>query len=345
MLITDFAEQPIEGIQPSPKNMVYKIGAVSRITGIGSETLRAWERRYNAVIPKRSDSGDRKYSREDITKLLMLKSLTESGIAIGSIASLNAVELKSLFEEHSKHQYKHTNGIQKNLTANDVDCNVALLGDGFPVRILDGLEEVKGINLVGMYNSVNEFRDTLDKSKQINTVVVETPTINSNTKEQMAKILETSGAWHVVLIYGFANQKQIEELQSSQTTVIRSAVDVQELARLCIFHSGGSERLPGLEAGSTLHYEQTIPSRKFSNKHLMKLASISSTIKCECPKHISDIIKDLVSFEIYSAECENENEQDAALHNYLHATTAQARSMLEEAMSHLIRVEGIDLNQ
>lgn len=345
MLITNFAEQNIEGIQPSPKDMIYKIGAVARITGIGSETLRAWERRYKAVIPERSDSGDRKYSREDVTKLLMLKSLTESGIAIGSIASLDAIELKSLFEEHNKHQYKHTNGTQKNLTANNVDCNVALLGDGFPVRILDGLEEVKGINLVGMYESVNEFRDTLDKSKQINIVVVETPTINSNTKEQMAKILEISGAWHVVLIYGFANQQQIEELQSSQTTVVRSAVDVQELARLCIVHSGGSERLPGLETGSTLHYEQTIPSRIFSNKHLTKLASISSTIKCECPKHLSDIVKDLVSFEIYSAECENENDQDAALHGYLHAATAQARSMLEEAISHLIRVEGIDLNQ
>ena len=57
------------------------------------------------------------------------------------------------------------------------------------------------------------------------------------------------------------------------------------------------------------------------------------------------MVKDLVAFEIYSAECENENEQDAALHNYLHATSAQARSMLEEAMAHLIRVEEIDINQ
>jgi DNA-binding transcriptional MerR regulator len=344
MLITDFAEDNIKGIQPNPESMVYKIGAVSRITGIGSETLRAWERRYEAVIPKRTDSGDRQYSREDVAKLLMLKSLTENGITIGSIASLNAVELKSLFEEHSKHQDKHSNEGQKNQTANDVDCNVALFGDGFPVRILDGLEEVKGINLVGMHESINQFQDTLDTSIQINIVVVETPTINSTTKEQLAKILEISGAWHVVLIYGFANQQQIEELQSSQITVVRSAVDVQELARLCIFHSGGSERLPGLETGSTLHYEQTIPSRKFSNKQLTKLASSSNTIKCECPKHLSEIVKDLVSFEIYSAECENENDQDVALHRYLHAATAQARSMLEEAISHLIRVEGIDLN-
>ncbi|MFK7816605.1 MAG: MerR family transcriptional regulator [Gammaproteobacteria bacterium] len=345
MLITDFAEHHIEGVKPDSNNMVYKIGAVSRITGIGSETLRAWERRYKAVIPNRSESGDRQYSREDVTKLLMLKTLTESGISIGTIASLGSEELQSLFEEHSKHQDKYANGAQKIQTTSDIDSNVALLGDSFPVRILDGLEEVKGINLVGMYESINELQDTMDSSKQINIVVVETPTINSKTKKQMSKIIEISGAWHIVVIYGFANQEQIEDLQSSQVTVVRSAVDVQELARLCIVHSGGSERLPGLQTGSTLHYEQTIPSRKFSNKQLTQLAAISSTIKCECPKHMSDIVKDLVSFEIYSAECENENDQDAALHSYLHATTAQARSMLEEAMSHLIRVEGIDLNQ
>lgn len=345
MLITDFAERHIEGKKPNGNHMVYKIGAVSRITGVGSETLRAWERRYNAVIPSRSESGDRQYSREDVTKLLMLKTLTESGISIGTIASLDAKELKNLFDEHTKQQDKYTSGTHKSQPVSHVNCNVALLGDGFPLRILDGLEEVKGINLVGTYESIIDLQDTSDNSKQINIVVVETPTINSKTKEQMSKILELSGAWHVVLIYGFANQQQIEDLQTSQVTVVRSAVDVQELARLCIVHSGGSERLPGLETGSTLHYEQTIPSRKFSNKQLTELAAISSTIKCECPKHMSDIVRDLVAFEIYSAECENENTQDEALHSYLHATTAQARSMLEEAMSHLIRVEGIDLKQ
>ena len=51
----------------------YKIGAVSKITGIGTETLRAWERRYNAISPKRSDSGDRVYDNDDLSKLFLLK--------------------------------------------------------------------------------------------------------------------------------------------------------------------------------------------------------------------------------------------------------------------------------
>ena len=323
----------------------YKIGAVSRITGIGSETLRAWERRYAAVVPSRTESGDRQYSRDDVAKLLLLKTLVDNGISIGTIASLSLNELKEHVEVNVSNQHQYDIGSPKTQKYTDVDCSVALLGDGFPLRILDGLEEVQGINIVGSYESFQEYNERPDHNQQINVVIIEKPTINNDIHDEINKILEVTGAWHVIVIYGFANQEQIEQLQSTQVSVIRSAVDVQELARLCIFHSGGSEKLPALHTGSTLHYEQTIPSRKFSNQQLSKLAGISSTIKCECPKHVSDIVRDLVSFEIYSAECENENEQDAALHNYLHATTAQARSMLEEAMAHLIRVEGIDLNQ
>ena len=344
MLNTFNAYRNIDSIRNTELSS-YKIGAVSRITGIGSETLRAWERRYAAVVPSRAESGDRQYSRDDVAKLLLLKTLVDSGISIGTIAKLSIDELKEHVEFNVNNQQHYEINTPKAHKFLDVDCSVALFGDCFPLRILDGLEEVQGINVVGTYDTFQEYQQRLDTNQQINVAIIEKPTINDDIHEEITKILEATGAWHVIVIYGFAHQDQIEQLQSTRVSVIRSAVDVQELARLCIFHSGGSEKLPALQTGSTLHYEQTIPSRKFNNQQLAKLASISSTIKCECPNHISDIVRDLVSFEIYSAECENENEQDAALHNYLHATTAQARSMLEEAMAHLIRVEGINLNQ
>ncbi len=322
----------------------YKIGAVSRITGIGSETLRAWERRYQAVTPSRTASGDRNYSREDVAKLLLLKSMVDAGISIGTIASLSHEQLKLRAESDSilvgNVDGKRTK--DKN-TENDVR-HIALLGESIPIRVLDGLPEVNGIEVVGVYENVADLENSLMNTKHPDVVVIEKPTINHNTHAEIKKIREVSGAWHIILIYGFSSQEYIEQLQSSQTTVIRSSVDVQELARLCIYHSGGSERLPALQFGSTLHFEQTIPTRSFSNKQLAELSQISNTIKCECPKHLTELLRDLVAFEIYSAECENENKQDAALHAYLHATTAQARSMLEESLSHLLRVEGISFS-
>ena len=47
-------------------------------------------------------------------------------------------------------------------------------------------------------------------------------------------------------------------------------------------------------------------------------------------------------FEIYSAQCENRDDDDAALHRYLHQVTAQARSLIEEALERVAAAEGIE---
>ncbi len=66
----------------------YRIGAVSRLTGIPPDTLRVWERRYDLVAPMRSEGGGRLYSQEDVTRLSIIKRLADSGHAIGTIAEL-----------------------------------------------------------------------------------------------------------------------------------------------------------------------------------------------------------------------------------------------------------------
>ena len=322
----------------------YRIGAVSRITGIGAETLRAWEKRYNAVSPSRSDRGDRRYSRGDVEKLLILKSFVESGVSIGSVASLEFDDLKTRRESDHLLEMAGTNSKGEENLRNTRACRVALVGEAFPIRVIDGLEDVRNIEVIASFNNIDDIEKNTSFEKDADIVIVEQPTINKNTKSLLQKIRNITGAWHVILLYGFSNQEMIERTQSSQTTVARYSIDVQELARLAIYHSGGSEQLPRLEEGSTLHFEQTIPTRIYSDKQLSELAGISNTIKCECPTHISNLVRDLVAFEVYSAECENENADDAAVHAYLHSTTAQARSLLEEALSHLIRIEGISLS-
>jgi DNA-binding transcriptional MerR regulator len=56
----------------------HPISAVAKLTGIPLDTLRAWERRYRTVIPKRAGRG-RVYSEEQIQKLLLLRRAVEQG--------------------------------------------------------------------------------------------------------------------------------------------------------------------------------------------------------------------------------------------------------------------------
>lgn len=72
------------------------IKTVSRLTGISSHTLRAWERRYGAVKPSRSPSGQRSYSMEDVERLRLLKSLVDKDFTISQIADLAQEDLVQL---------------------------------------------------------------------------------------------------------------------------------------------------------------------------------------------------------------------------------------------------------
>jgi DNA-binding transcriptional MerR regulator len=58
---------------------VYSIGAVARMLGIPTSTLRGWEERYGIVTPDRSHGAQRLYSRNEIEQLRFIKSQIDSG--------------------------------------------------------------------------------------------------------------------------------------------------------------------------------------------------------------------------------------------------------------------------
>ncbi|WAR43688.1 MerR family transcriptional regulator [Methylomonas rapida] len=73
---------------------MYSIKAITSLTGLTAETLRAWERRYDCISPKRNDSGRRSYSQADLEKLKLLVKLTREGHAISKIAHLTCEQLR-----------------------------------------------------------------------------------------------------------------------------------------------------------------------------------------------------------------------------------------------------------
>ncbi len=75
----------------------YPISAVSKLTGIPLDTLRAWERRYQAVTPKRSARG-RLYTEIQVQRLLLLRQAVESGHGIGQVARVRDKGLRELLD-------------------------------------------------------------------------------------------------------------------------------------------------------------------------------------------------------------------------------------------------------
>ena len=68
-----------------PAEKLYTIGTVSKLTGVGAITLRAWERRYGLIKPVRKESGHRLYTRAHIDQINRITSLTQTGLRISQI--------------------------------------------------------------------------------------------------------------------------------------------------------------------------------------------------------------------------------------------------------------------
>ncbi|MDH3201107.1 MAG: MerR family transcriptional regulator [Myxococcales bacterium] len=74
----------------------YRVGMVSKMTGLSTHTLRMWEKRYAAVLPKRTEAGGRLYTDADVDRLRLLHKLVESGHSIGGIARLSDADLRHM---------------------------------------------------------------------------------------------------------------------------------------------------------------------------------------------------------------------------------------------------------
>lgn len=76
----------------------HPIQVVARRTGLSPDVLRAWERRYAAITPTRTQGSRRLYSDEDIERLALLKRATAAGRSIGQVANIPTQELRGLVE-------------------------------------------------------------------------------------------------------------------------------------------------------------------------------------------------------------------------------------------------------
>lgn len=91
----------------------YPMRVVTRLTGLSADTIRAWERRYGAVFPERTGGNARRYSAEQVRRLVLLREATSRGHSISEVAQLSGDELLRL-------AYSETGGLQQRPTHQQV---------------------------------------------------------------------------------------------------------------------------------------------------------------------------------------------------------------------------------
>jgi MerR family transcriptional regulator, heat shock protein HspR len=74
-----------------PAHGVYSISVAAELAGLHPQTLRIWERQ-GLLEPARSPGGTRRYSHNDITRLLEITALTSDGLNLAGIRRVLALQ-------------------------------------------------------------------------------------------------------------------------------------------------------------------------------------------------------------------------------------------------------------
>ena len=67
------ARENLKSPLPVPDKLFYKIGEVSKITGVEPYVLRYWETEFAFLRPRKNKSGQRVYVKRDLDQLLQIK--------------------------------------------------------------------------------------------------------------------------------------------------------------------------------------------------------------------------------------------------------------------------------
>lgn len=304
---------------------LFRIGTAANRAGIPVETLRVWERRYNVVGPRQSASGQRLYGVADVARLAAIKKLVNKGHAIGSIASLHLDQLMAMLGSDAAVNKDDIDPI----AANDArQINVAAVGETLPARLQRRALELRVVaSSSGLSSAAPAFRDCRPDA-----LIIELPTLQQETVVAVRALADQVQAAQVVVAYGFAAKATETSLRRLGYRLLRAPADADQL--LALLRAPAAHTPPPPPA--------PVP-RRFDDRTLGDIAFASVTLKCECPRHLADLLIKLGHFETYTAECEHRNTDDAALHRHLQQVVANARAMLETALLQVAEAEGLAL--
>ena len=323
----------------SQKVGLHKIGAVSSLSGVPTPTLRVWEMRYETFQPQKTESKHRLYTDDDVLKATVLKRLTDQGHSISSIAQLSSTELNHLLQQQQETNQRKAIADLKNQTV-----SIAVIGLPLAAKI-----ETKkftfsfnnqAIRITDIFSTVQQaLAAKFQKNPQI--LLIQTNSLHSGVQVDIHRLAQLNNALQVIVLYNYGQEPIIESMKRCGMIVRREPISDSDLAELI-----KSVLLINNESSAnSLSTGMLIPPRKYDDIELMRVANISTNVLCECPKHVSEIITQLASFEQYSHECLNNSTDDAHLHAYLSSVSGSARALFESALEMVAKHEGIKLRE
>lgn len=312
-------------------------------------TLRIWEQRYQAVRPNTAASGHRLYSLADVERATLLRRLTAQGHAIGLLASLETEQMREMMRAPEKTQ---ANWVESHLQSS---IKIVVVGHSLASRVQRlfylqpfGLK----VQLVGVFDSLNAAAKAGGMSDEdtADMIILQAGSLQTGIHKEL---IEAQDAWHAssaAVLYRFSSAAARSELTNAGVEVISEPLEDKLLRQwLSTLQPNDAQRseaadfrysIPHVSMGLSQH---TVSPPQFDDAALTRFAGISTTVACECPSHLAELLLQVSSFEKYSSECANRSAADARLHAYLQHVAGSARMLFEKALEQVAIAEGLPL--
>lgn len=313
---------------------LYGIGTVARLTGLKPDTLRVWERRYGLGASHKSSTGRRQYTQADLEHLQLVATLVSDGARIGEIAASGRKTLEMLLRQRGK---SGRDAVAESRP------RVAFIGKQL-CEWLDGHQGcIASVDARLARGALADIDDgVFGRLEGVDTLVVECPNLASSSVSRLQSVVDRVAAGRVIVCYQFGNERWLEELESRGLIATTLPPDPAYLA----FEISRSKAEKAVSLGEANLGELVAPKpRQFTEAELSAARQLRSTLDCECPSHITDLIRALLHFEDYSASCSVENWHDAAVHSCIYAYTGQARHLMEKALQAVLEERGEEFRE
>lgn len=307
----------------------FRIAAVSSMTGIPVPTIRMWERRYGVVTPARSAGNGRLYSQADVDRLALLRAAVAAGHAIGTVALLSSEDIRARLSEPTRRA-----------TVIEGPCRIWAAGAHLPRLLEHAWKERDDVTLAAALGPLADGgAESATVEGVCDVLVVEAPVLDGDGLRRLRLLRGRVRPRLVVVVHGFSTRAVLARLDGEGVIAIASPCDPAHLARLCLL-GATAQVIP--QGGIERWLLRPASPRRYDDAYLAALGQRPTTVRCECPNHIADLLMRLHAFEQYSLSCERESSQDAALHALLYSAAAQSRELIEHALGRLLEYEGVE---
>lgn len=305
---------------------LYRIAAVSQLTGIPVQTIRVWEARHGVVQPTRNAGNVRLYRRSDIARLLLVKAAVDAGQAISTVAALTERQIQARFKPAPAPARKSPKGT----------CRVLVCGTALSSVLKSAWKARSDVRVQASVASLAEAEP--QSVPKVDAVIVDVPVLRSNLPAALRQLRTATQARVIVVLYVLGSRPVLSQLDGANVIALASPADSAQIARICQL---GLSIDPLPPAAFSQMLMQPSAARRYDDAFLQQLIQMPSAVQCECPNHLAELLAKLNAFERYSLECESTSSKDAAMHALMYSASGHCRALLEEVLQRLLAHERI----